>query len=103
MYKGKVQNKKFKKKLTNEGISRHAWEKIPKMLVFTRGYVCVKAKLTFVSFFFEFFILNLSLRKSTLFPAFEWWWTKGRLQKPQSRNPSVKAPGPGGGGTDIFP
>ena len=41
--------------------SRHAWEKIPKMLVFTRVYVCVKAKLTFVSFFLEFFILNLSL------------------------------------------
>ena len=35
--------------------SRHAWEKIPKMLVFTRVYVCVKAKLTFVSFFLEFF------------------------------------------------
>ena len=43
--------------------SRHAWEKIPKMLVFTRVYVCVKAKLTFVSFFFNFFILNLSLIK----------------------------------------
>ena len=28
--------------------SRHAWEKIPKMLVFTRVYVCVKAKLTLV-------------------------------------------------------
>ena len=31
------------------------------MLVFTRVYVCVKAKLTFVSFFFDFFFLNLSL------------------------------------------
>ena len=30
--------------------SRHAWEKIPKMLVFTRVYVCVKAKVTLVSF-----------------------------------------------------
>ena len=46
--------------------SRHAWEKIPNMLVFTRVYVCVKAKLTFVSFFLDFFILNLSLGQNIL-------------------------------------
>ena len=31
------------------------WGKKRKMLVFTGVYVCVKAKLTFVSFFFQFF------------------------------------------------
>ena len=33
-------------------ISRHAWEKIPKMLFLTRVHVCVKAKLTLVIFLF---------------------------------------------------
>ena len=44
--------------------SRHAWEKISKMLVFTRVYVCVKAKLTFISFFFQFFFVHLSLSRA---------------------------------------
>ena len=38
-------------------------EKIPKMLVFTRVYVCVKAKLTFVSYFG-----HSSFHPSTLHP-----------------------------------
>ena len=41
--------------------SMYAWGKKRKMLVFTGVYVCVKAKLTFVSFFFNFFFLHLSL------------------------------------------
>ena len=42
----------------------YAWGKKRKMLVFTGVYVCVKAKLTFVSFFFNFFFLHLSLSHS---------------------------------------
>ena len=33
-----------------------------KSVSFSRVYVCVKAKLTLVSFFFTFFIMHLSLR-----------------------------------------
>ena len=40
--------------------SMYAWGKKRKLLVFTAVYVCVKAKLTFVSFFSIFF-LHLSL------------------------------------------
>ena len=35
--------------------SMYDWGKKRNMLVFTGVYVCVKAKLTFVSFFFKFF------------------------------------------------
>ena len=42
----------------------YAWGKKGKMLVFTGVYVCVKAKLTLVSFFLPFF-LHLSLIKTT--------------------------------------
>ena len=35
--------------------SMYAWGKKRKLLVFTAVYVCVKAKLTLVSFFFNFF------------------------------------------------
>ena len=42
------------------------WGKKRKMLVFTGVYVCVKAKLTFVSFFFNFF-LHLSLSRILLY------------------------------------
>ena len=43
-------------------ISMYAWGKKRKLLVFTAVYVCVKAKLTLVRFFFIFFCLHLSLR-----------------------------------------
>jgi len=46
--------------------SMYDWGKKRKMLVFTGVYVCVKAKLTFVSFFFNFFILHLSLNKQSI-------------------------------------
>ena len=39
----------------------YAWGKKRKLLVFTAVYVCVKAKLTLVRFFFNFFFLHLSL------------------------------------------
>ena len=40
----------------------HAWGKNPKMLVFTRVYVCVKAKLTLLSFFCTFPLANLWIK-----------------------------------------
>ena len=41
--------------------SMYAWGKKGKMLVFTGVYVCVKAKLTFVSFFLLFLHLPLTV------------------------------------------
>ena len=41
----------------------YAWGKKSKSVSFSRVYVCVKAKLTLVSFFFTFFSMQLSLRE----------------------------------------
>ena len=46
--------------------SMYAWGKKGKMLVFTRVYVCVKAKLTLVSFFY-FFFMHLPLKETCFF------------------------------------
>ena len=71
------------------------------MLVFTGVYVCVKAKLTLVSFFFPFF-LHLSLRKPLVgllvFLSFRYWtpciyWLQKEIQiqplKNYNFNPSM--------------
>ena len=44
--------------------SMYAWGEKRKNVSFSRVYVCVKAKLTFVSFFFLFIFLHLSLKKA---------------------------------------
>ena len=49
----------------NGKFSMYAWGKKGKMLVFTGVYVCVKAKLTLVRFFFLFFFLHLSFKDKT--------------------------------------
>ena len=51
--------------------SMYAWGKKRKLLVFTAVYVCVKAKLTLVRFFFIFFFLHLSLNR-----RFDKWLTR---------------------------
>ena len=42
--------------------SMYAWGKKRKLLVFTAVYVCVKAKLTLVRFFFNFFFCTFPLQ-----------------------------------------
>merc|ERR1719234_1708729 len=44
--------------------SMYAWGKKRKLLVFTAVYVCVKAKLTLVRFFFNFFLCTFPLFSS---------------------------------------
>ena len=45
-----------------------------KNVSFSRVYVCVKAKITFVSFFFLFIFLHLSLIHFQVLVQHWWWW-----------------------------
>ena len=49
--------------VNNIGLRDASASKNPKMLVFTRVYVCVKTKLTLVSFFCDFFLCTFPLNK----------------------------------------